>query len=424
MKFKRIINNFINQEYLFSVFSKLVGVALAIVYSVIYNRYLGATLKGDAAIISNYIALISSFSCLGMYQAYPYYKKREKDDVFYSFINNMTSLYLLMFAVSVILVLIIPVGLNLKCAILLVPFHSYIRHINYVVMVEAPRRRNISSMLINLTDIFVVLAFFVFTDASYSCLIAILFIQILINLFLSYRNLHVVFQHLKFDLSKVIKYAKYGIIPMLTLMLMTLNYRIDILMLEHSGNISKAEIGVYSVGVALAEKIWLVPDAIKDILLSRLSRGKANSEVAKVIRLSLAISIAMLIVFTLCGKWVINFLYGVEYAGSYQILVIMLIGVIGMIFYKMVYSYNIVYGRKIINMIFLGLAAFINIIANYLLIPMYGINAAAGASAISYTLCGICFLVYFCYVEKMSVWKVIFVQKDDIKTIKTFLNGK
>lgn len=421
---KRLIKNLVNQEYLFSVFSKLTGVALAMVYSVIYNRYLGASLKGEAAIISNYISLISSFTCLGMYQAYPYYKKREKDDVFYSFINNMTSLYLLMLAAGVFLVLIIPFGLNLKFAILLVPFHSYIRHINYVVTVEAPKRRNIGYILINFTDIFVVVFFYVFTNASYSYLFVILFAQILINLFISYKELHVVYQYLKFDLSKVIKYAKYGIIPMFTLMLMTLNYRIDILMLEHIGNITKAEIGVYSVGVALAEKIWLIPDAIRDILLSRLSRGTDNSEVAKVIRISLALSISMLIIFVLCGRWVINFLYGAEYAGSYQILVIMLIGVIGMIFYKMIYSYNVVYGRKVINMVFLGLAAVLNIILNYLWIPVYGINGAGWASVISYTICGICFLIYFCYVEKIQVMKVIFIQKDDIKLIKNVLNRK
>ena len=421
---KRLIKNLVNQEYLFSVFSKLTGVALAMVYSVIYNRYLGASLKGEAAIISNYISLISSFTCLGMYQAYPYYKKREKGDAFYSFINNMTSLYLLMLAAGVFLVLIIPIGLNLKFAILLVPFHSYIRHINYVVTVEAPKRRNIGYILINFTDIFVVVFFYVFTNASYSYLIVILFAQILINLFISYKELHVVYQYLKFDLSKVIKYAKYGIIPMFTLMLMTLNYRIDILMLEHIGNITKAEIGVYSVGVALAEKIWLIPDAIRDILLSRLSRGTDNSEVAKVIRISLALSISMLIIFVLCGQWVINFLYGAEYAGSYQVLVIMLIGVIGMIFYKMVYSYNVVYGRKVINMVFLGLAAVLNIILNYLWIPVYGINGAGWASVISYTICGICFLIYFCYVEKIQVMKVIFIQKDDIKLIKNVLNRK
>ena len=63
---------------------------------------------------------------------------------------------------------------------------------------------------------------------------------------------------------------------------MTLNYRIDILMLDDIFHISTAEIGVYSVGVALAEKIWLIPDATKDILMSKLSNGSNSEEVAKV----------------------------------------------------------------------------------------------------------------------------------------------
>ncbi len=421
---RRAIRNFVNQEYIFSIFSKFVGVALALIYSVIYNRYLGAVLKGDAAIISNYISLISAFTCLGMYQAYPFYKKKEGGDVFYPFINNMTSLYLVMMACFTLFALIVPINSNLRFAIMLVPVHSYIRHINYVVMVEAPRRRNITSMLINLTDILVVVAYFIFSKANYSYMVAILFIQVVINVILSYSNLRVIFSNLRFDLSKVIKYAKYGILPMITLMLMTLNYRIDILMLERVGNISKVQIGVYSVGVALAEKIWLVPDALKDILMSRLSRGKSTSEVAKVIRMSLAISIFMLIGFVLFGELLINILYGDEYAGAYQILVIMLIGVIGMIFYKMVYAYNVVHGRKLINLIFLGIAAISNIIGNYLLIPLYGITAAAWTSVISYTLCGFCFLVYFCVIDKVLIWKVLLIQREDIESVKTFLRKK
>ena len=51
-----------------------------------------------------------------------------------------------------------------------------------------------------------------------------------------------------------------------------------------------SDIGVYSVGVALAEKIWLIPDAIKDILMSRLSNGAPNEEVARVTRMSLLVS--------------------------------------------------------------------------------------------------------------------------------------
>ena len=69
----------LNKTTFFSVFYKIAGVVLALIYSVFYSRYLGTILKGNAAIISNYISLISAFTALGMYQAYPYYRKTDKN---------------------------------------------------------------------------------------------------------------------------------------------------------------------------------------------------------------------------------------------------------------------------------------------------------------------------------------------------------
>ena len=65
MNLRKKVSAIINQDYFFSVISKVLGVFLAIIYSAFYNRYLGTVLKGDAAIISNYISLISSFTALG-----------------------------------------------------------------------------------------------------------------------------------------------------------------------------------------------------------------------------------------------------------------------------------------------------------------------------------------------------------------------
>ncbi|MBO5315032.1 MAG: polysaccharide biosynthesis C-terminal domain-containing protein [Clostridia bacterium] len=416
MKIVKKIQSLLNQDYFFSVFSKLIGVGLAVIYSAFYNRYLGTVLKGEAAIISNYISIISSFAAMGMYQAYPFYKKKDKD-VFYPFVNNMTSLYFLMMVACLILTFTLPISFNLKIAISIVPIQSYIRQINYVVMVEAPKRRNISSIVISVTDLIVVLAFFLLSEASYVFLICILLVQQLINLVISYGNLRVDIKKLRFDLGEIPKYFKFGIIPMFTLLLMTLNYRIDILMLDDVFSVSTSEIGVYSVGVALAEKIWLIPDATKDILMSRLSNGADGEEVAKVTRTSLAVSVLMLALMILLGKPVILILYGSEFVKAYEILVIMLIGVIGMVFYKMIYAYNVANGKRVINLLFLSFAAIANIIGNYLLIPVGGIVAAAWSSVISYVICGMAFLIYFCHIEKIRIKDIVFVKKSDIKSM-------
>ena len=101
----------------------------------------------------------------------------------------------------------------------------------------------------------------------------------------------------------------------------------------------------------------------------------------------------------------------------------MLAGVIGMIFYKMIYSYNISQGKRVINLIFLGTAAIVNIIGNLFLIPLIGMFGAAITSVVSYCVCGICFLVYFRKVSGISIYKLVVIQKEDFKMIKNFLKG-
>lgn len=421
MKIKKTILALVNQDYFFSVFSKMVGVVIAVIYSAFYTRYLGAMLKGDAAIISNYISLFSAFAAFGMYESYPYYKKKEKDkDIFYSFINNMTSLYLVMMILCVVLTCVAPINSNLKFAVCMVPIQSLVRHYNHVVMIEAPRRRNIASIVISLQDLVVVIAFFFLSEATYFNLILILLLHNFLNLIISWWILKVDVHKLRVDFSCVVKYGKYGFLIMITLFLITINYRVDILMLENVYHVSKADIGVYSVGVSLAEKIWLIPDALKDILMSHLAKGASKEETAKVTRVSLFVVAIMSLLLVVMGKPVVLFLYGAEYEQAYTVLLILMAGVIGMIFYKMIYAYNVVNGKKAINFIFLVIAALINIVGNYIFIPYGGMIAASWVSVISYIVCGVAFLVYFCAVEKIKLSDMLFIKKKDVVSFKAF----
>lgn len=413
----------LSDDYVFSVISKLVGVVLAIVYSAFYNRYLGASLKGEAAIIANYISVISSFACLGMYQAYPFYKKKE-GDVFYPFLNTMTSLYLILMGVAIAAAALPCFNANLKCAIVLVPIHAYIRHINYMVTIEAPRRRNVSSILISLFDLLVVIGFFVFSQASYKYMVAIMVIQVLINLALSYSNLKSKLKHFRFTLKLLPKYMKFGFLPMITLFLMTVNYRVDVLMLERYNMVTTAQIGIYSVGVMIAEKVWLIPDAIKDILLSRLCQGKGADEVAKITRINIAVVIVLTIMAAIASGPFVRIVYGSEYVGADTITIIMLMGVIGMIFYKMVYAYNVALGKRAINLVLLAFAALLNVVGNLFLIPHFGIYGAAWTSVISYNICGVFFLIYFHRETKIPISQMVFLQKEDINTLKSLLRRK
>jgi len=419
-----LARSIVHQDYLFSILSKFTGVFIALLYSVVYNRYLGAALKGEAAIIANYSSLMSSIVCFGMYQAYPLYRRQNKDE-FYPFLNNMTSLYLLIFAASVLFSVFTPgLDVNFRAAVIFMPVLSYIRHINYIVTIENPRLRNISSVLINLTDLLVVAVMWCFTQATYPYLVLILSLQTLINLALSYANLKAEPKYFRFTLSRVWLYAKFGFLPMITLLLMTVNYRIDVIMLERASLVTKAQIGIYSLGVSIAEKVWLVPDAIKDILLSKLCKGNTSGEVevSKVIRLNTAVSIGMILVISFLSVPMVHYVYGAEYYGAEMITTIILLGTVGMIFYKMIYSYNISRGKRLVSLIFLAISAALNVIGNYFLIPLMGIYGAALTSVISYSICGLCFLIYFHHASQIPYHKILFIQKEDIQMVKQFFH--
>jgi len=101
-----------------------------------------------------------------------------------------------------------------------------------------------------------------------------------------------------------------------------------------------------------------------------------------------------------------------------------LVGVMGMIFYKMIYSYNISKGKRWVNLLFLGLAALVNVAGNLFAIPKFGIWGAGIVSITSYMLCGICFLIYFWRVSHISLVRLLFVQRADIEMVKKFFSAK
>lgn len=289
------------------------------------------------------------------------------------------------------------------------------------MLVEHPRRRNTSSLIISLSEIVLLIAIWLFWDASVSSVLTYYVCTVITNLIMSYINLRYNPLRVRFSLRRIVEFIKFGFIPMLVYLCMSINYKIDIQMLKLFDNVSYADIGIYGTGVSLASKIWMIPDAVKDILLSKLVKnGKGEREVAKVLRIGLFVCAISIVALVVLGKWAILLLYGEEFELAYYVMLIMLVGVMGMIFYKMVYSYNISKGKRIVNLIFLGLAAIANIIGNAILIPLYGILGAAVMSVISYLLCGICFLVYFHHVSQIPIREILFLQKEDVAILKNF----
>lgn len=171
----------------------------------------------------------------------------------------------------------------------------------------------------------------------------------------------------------------------------------------------------------LAQKLWMIPDALKDILTGKLAKGRTSDEVCKITRISLWITAGCIIGMAIFGRMLINLIFGSEYAGAYQVFLNISLGVLGMVFYKMIYAYNVVNGHKNINFVMLFASAVINVILNYFFIQKMSINGAALASTISYSVCGLSFLIYFIKDTKQSPAKILLIQKEDILQFRNLL---
>ncbi|MBQ4153922.1 MAG: polysaccharide biosynthesis C-terminal domain-containing protein [Clostridia bacterium] len=99
----------------------------------------------------------------------------------------------------------------------------------------------------------------------------------------------------------------------------------------------------------------------------------------------------------------------------------MMVGVLGMVLYKMIYSFNIANGYRFTSLLFLGISAIINVVSNLLFIPKGGIIAAAWCSVISYLLCGLCFAAFFCKKTNIHIYKLLVPQREDLVMLKGFL---
>jgi O-antigen/teichoic acid export membrane protein len=87
----------------------------------------------------------------------------------------------------------------------------------------------------------------------------------------------------------------------------------------------------------------------------------------------------------------------------------------------MVYSYNVVNGHTNVNLALLGVAAILNVLLNIFLIPIYGILGAAEASFISYIVCGLSFLAYFCIRTNTPVSEMLIIKRRDIQMMLKYI---
>jgi len=403
--------------------SKVFCVFSGFIFTVFQSRFLGPEIKGQVATINSILNITSIVFALGIYQAYPYYKKNSDQDVMPVFLKIGLLMLAVQLTISVTVVITFHLSIKYAAVFLLTPLLVYDGLISYITLVEEPIKRNVTDMLVMVGELLLVIVFWL--TAKPSLLLGVIVItvkDITKSVIFSFWWKNRIFVSSDSIWKWIPKLVKFGFFPMLSLLMSTLNYRVDVIMLD--GAVSDAQIGIYSVGVMIVERLWMVPDALKGVMVSKLTKGKDAEEVAYVIRICNTLCLLLAMGIILLGKPFIDVIFGKEYSGAYPVILILLFGVFPMIYYRTISSYNIVMGKQFASFVMLSVAVGCNVVANYLLIPGYGIYGAGVASVISYFFCSVLFLGYFIRTSGISIRNMLLVRKNDVQRFKSVLHRR
>jgi len=419
--------------------SRILTFAVSIAISVTIARILGPEGKGIYSLAILLPALIVTFTNIGIGPATVYYISKgqySRKEVFGS--NLILSLLISAFSVAIGFVIIfffkdlIFSGVSrfyLLLTLALIPITLFFQYANSLLLgAQKIKQYNLISIIQTFTFLILVgIALWVFKAGITGAIIANLLALFLVCtlLFVWVRKLvgGIVF---KLNPSYIRDSSTYGIKAFLGNVLAFLNYRLDMFLVNIFMN--PLAVGYYSIAVVIAEKLWMISQAASIVLFPKVASMKNERERKNftpiVSRNVLLITLIGATVTFFLSRWIILLLFSEAYLPAVKPLQILLPGIVALSISRVLANDIAGRGRPMLNTYLSMITVAMNLGLNIIWIPRIGINGAAWATTVSYTIQLIGRLFIYSKISGNSIAKTMFLQKSDILLYKKILSGK
>ena len=392
----------------------MLTVIMGVLSSACVNRYLGPSLKGEYSYLINIVNIIVVIANLGFYQSYPNQKRKG--------MKNQLNKYMDAFAAQFILYIIVVAVLSFfakdaaQCvALFIIPIQVLANQLAMIALVEFIKFRQETQIIMLFINFIMNLCLFLFFPVNIIfSLLVLMFKDIGFIIAYLFKTQYIP-NPLRIDVGFIQYLARFGIYAMVSTLLLQLNYKLDILFLGNM--ITSYEVGLYSVGVALAECVWLIPDAFKDVLFSRTARSNSVNEIITSIKINFWVVLLIILGMFFFGRYAIWILYGKEYLQAFNVTCILFLGIPAMVIFKLTNPLYLANGHQKFFCVVLFISVLINCVMNSILIPFWGNNGAAVASVCSYSICGFAFYIRFIKEYNIKWYKPFILTKEDINHI-------
>lgn len=227
-----------------------------------------------------------------------------------------------------------------------------------------------------------------------------------------------------FNISYIKDIINYGWRAHLSNILAFLNYRIDVFLVN--GYLNPVAVGLYSIAVQIAERLWILSQAVSTVLLPRISELKDEEETRKQItplfcRWVLITTSVCSVFLAIIAPYFIPLLFGKSFVSATVTFQIMLPGIILLSHARIIANDIAARGRPEINMYLSFIAIIVNITGNIILIPIMRINGAALSTTISYFLNAYLTVIFYSRLSKVKWYKTIIPERRDFEILLAVL---
>lgn len=415
MNLKRYVRVVLNNDYSFTILTKVAAVLIGLVATAYSSRYLGPELKGELGYITSMLTVVAVISGLGLYQPYPFYKRNKEPQALDKFLRLYMGQFVIYSVIGIALAALLRrPALTAVC--LITPIQVLANQLSSMIMVEDVKFKNVIFFSARITNTLVaILAFYTMKPMLWVGL-AMIVIGDVITVVLALYRVRRLPNPLRADLGFFRRISGFGLVAMVTTLMLTLNYQVDMLMMPWLG-VSMTEVGFYKTGASLAEYGWLIPDAFREVLFSRTSQGDCIDEITRALKVNFYLTLLMVLGIVFFGRFAIRLIFGEVFLPAYSVTVILVLGILSMSYFKLIGTLLLAQGKRYMYLALLATSVLVNVAANFIAIPAMGKEGAALASVLSYTVAGAAFLAYYVRTYQVPLRDVFLFRREDLQFI-------
>lgn len=211
------------------------------------------------------------------------------------------------------------------------------------------------------------------------------------------------------------KSVKYGLQGHAGNVLVQFTYRFDMFLILSM--LGAGAQGLYSIAVILAEKLMHIPRSVQVVLFPRLSSlpvEESNRLTPRVLRNSMFLTALAGVALYLLSRPLLLLFYGTEFIGGLRAFQILIPGVVMLTASAILSGDFSARDRRIYHTIANAVGFSVNVSLCFLWIPRLGIEGAAWASTVAYTLEAAIMLAFFRRLSGRGIWESIVIRSEDV----------